>query len=268
MAWRSSIDSFTSLQGENVMAVRTWDQKVKNVVRKEVLKERGNSVKTALFMPADTAYCVEEAKNSGLINDETELILVDKDSTTLSLGYNRCVDGLGHQDDWIQLRRGKVEDVLRDLRPENVAVTDGWCDYLEFLYLDTCGELSPTMVDSLEIAAKNKVITEKTTIAFTFSTAQRMWDTSYATHFVKDRPDFCHCFSENEKRNRVCNTLAQTIKHATGRAFSRIAFGCAYKEMGGGFPMMTAVLPGKSYKWDENIFADLGYNGNRRNYTL
>ena len=265
------------------MATKTkvWDQTVKNVVRKEVLKKRGISVKTALFMPADTAYCVEEAKNSGLINDNTDLILVDKDSTTLSLGYNRCVDGLGHDDDYIQLRRGKVEDVLRDLRPENVAVTDGWCDYLGFLYLDTCGELSPTMVDSLEIATKNKVITEKTTIAFTFSTAQRMWDTSYATHFVRDRMTtkdlidqamyvlgFCDYFSENEKRNKICNTLAETNKFATGRAFSRIAFGCAYKEMGGGFPMMTAVLPGKSYKWDENIFADLGYNGNRRNYTL
>jgi hypothetical protein len=243
------------------MAVRTWDQKVKNVVRKEVLKKRGDSVKTALFMPADTAYCVEEAKNSGLINDETELILVDKNSTTLSLGYSRCVDGLYHDDDYIQLRRGKVEDVLRDLRPEDLSnPASDWCDYLGFLYLDTCGELSPTMVDSLEIATKNKVITEKTTIAFTFSTAQRRWDTSYATHFVRDRM-IQHCFSETEKRNKACQIISNTIRHAIGRPDAEFAFGCAYKESSNSFPMMTGIILGKGYEIKtENIYADLGYN--------
>tara|TARA_Y100001938_G_scaffold137246_1_gene201164 strand:+ start:690 stop:1505 length:816 start_codon:yes stop_codon:yes gene_type:complete len=264
------------------MATRTkvWDQTVKTGVRAKLLQKRGVAFQSALFMPADTAYCVEEAKNSGMIDDETELILVDKDSTTLSLGYDRCVDALDHNDEYIQLRHGKVEDALKELRLDDVAVHDD-CHCLEFLYLDTCGELSPTMVDALKTAVENKVITEKTTIAFTFSTAQRMWDTSYAKHFVRNRlitsfntkkepglwtakfedDEFCHPFSENKKRNKACNIIAQTIKHATKRAFSRIAFGCAYKEVGNSFPMMTAIILGKGYKDEtENPFMDIGYN--------
>jgi len=257
-------------QGENAMATRTkvWDQKIKNVVRKQLLKKRGRPFRTALFMPANTAYCVEEAKNSGMINDETELILVDRDSTTLSLGYHRCVEVLDHEEDWTQLRRGKVEDVLRYLRPDDVAVTDGWCDYLEFLYLDTCGELSPTMVDALKTAVENKVITEKTTIAFTFATAQRMWDVSgwTARHFTKENVGEANNllkFSKDDKRNTVCQIISNTIRHAIGRPDAEIAFGCAYKERGNGFPMMTAIILGKGYKHEtENPYADLGYNGN------
>ena len=247
---------------------KVWNQEIKNVVRKELLKKRGKAFRTALFMPAETAYCVEEAKHSGLIDSQTELILVDRDATTLSLGYCRCVDDLDHQENWIQLRRGKVEDVLRWLRPKDVAVTDGWCNYLEFLYLDTCGELSPIMVDSLKVAVKNKVITNKTTIAFTFTSSQRMWNVKNnnhtAPHFQNRDSSNLLNFSKKDKRNSICQIISNTIRYAIGRPDAEIAFGCAYKERGGGFPMMTGIILGEEYAETkcDNPFADLGYNGN------
>lgn len=227
--------------------MKAWNDSVKKSIRPSILRNRRQSpAKRALFMPAHTAFCVKEALRQRTIDQDTKLVIVDRDSATLRAGGEKC-ERMGFN--FVQPYCGDIKDFL--YRADDLFTNrEGQFD---FAYLDTCSEMTGSFYQSLRqfFRGGNFCRNENSSFAYTFTTACRSihpiddffrWCAKgmapFARHGNSSRPQF----SNNMRREAICQAITNTVKKAIATDGQRLSFTSAYKEQGSGYPMMTGRI--------------------------
>lgn len=260
---------------------KKWNDSSKQVLRPYIVKrEWGKAAKAAIFMPADTCFCVTEALKQGSITVETKLLIIDRDRATLYTAYEKLVE-MGFDQDNIYFFCGNLQDSSIE-KFENCS-GDKCNECISFIYLDTCGELTESAYRFIRELMKNKQICKECTLAFTFSSANRsesaaclQWAISCGgtiekQYFDKDTDvqwkkevlDNTKKFSVHKEAAFRCSMINSTLLKIIGKTHM-LAIGRGYKEKGRSVPMFTARYEPKRLthfrKYDRLVPKNLGYN--------
>jgi len=221
--------------------MKNWSTGPKNVIRTELMrqaKKKSGPAKTALMIPAHSCLCVEEALKAGVIDQNTELVAVEKNEWT-ALDMAIRLDELGMKNVTI------VRKDLCKIRSFDVEVFD-------FVYIDTCCHLSPLMQFWISTVLPNHTNIH-TQLACTFINSDR------GNWYVDEDPTPCgYQFSEIDKTDANCKKVAQRIK---GCINSRVKYGRAYKNGDDDAPMITVLFGLRRY-------ADKSHSGSVKSYDL
>lgn len=265
---------------------KKWNDSSKQVLRPFIVKsERGKPAAGAMFMPAETCYCVQEALKQGSINLQTKLLIIDRDRHTLSLAYHKLVE-MGFDQDSIYMYCGNLQD--SGISEYENASGETYKGMIEFIYLDTCGELTQSMFRFISGLYHYKQVCKGCTISFTFSNAERasrefLWDIAktknmyYSCKVDKDCSKFFD-FSREIVKNANwmgfeagkqyftglrCSMINNALLKIIGKTH-KLVVGRAYKEQGISVPMFTARYEPKACNIPRNAYKkvpmNLGYN--------
>ena len=146
------------------MKVRNWDFEQKNIARTSALKAGietfPNGVKNALFFPSNTCLDIYEAKDIGLINSKTFLIIVEREEKTIK-NIKKNLKRLKLKNFYIH--NGEIEDLNLTKVLKNKK--------LEYVFFDICGNLTGKIADWFNINQDN--FADNMIIPFTFQIAPR-----------------------------------------------------------------------------------------------
>lgn len=211
--------------------VKKWNDSSKRILRPFIVRSaRKAAAKAAIFMPADTCYCVQEALKQGSINLQTKLLIIDRNRATLGRAYDKLVS-MGFDQDEIYMFVGNLKESAIERFENSEGKT---CkSKIEFIYLDTCGELTESMFKFLSFFLSNPLICPKCTLAFTFSIANRA-----SAAFLKTFSPF------NWSLWNVDKAIQKLLKTCGFNHTMTIAR--EYKEKGPSIPMFTARYEHKS----------------------
>lgn len=240
---------------------KKWNDSSKQVLRPFIVKsERGKPAAGAMFMPAETCYCVQEALKQGSINLQTKLLIIDRDRHTLSLAYHKLVE-MGFDQDSIYMYCGNLQD--SGISEYENASGETYKGMIEFIYLDTCGELTREMFRFISGLYHYKQVCKGCTISFTFSNAERasrefLWGKQ--TSAARLRPQL---FADNIDVGARCAVINKKLLKIIGNTHN-LVIGRAYKEQGPSVPMFTARYEPKACNIPRNAYKkvpmNLGYN--------
>lgn len=260
---------------------KKWNDSSKQVLRPFIVKsERGKAATGAMFMPAETCYCVQEALKQGSINLQTKLLIIDRDRHTLSLAYHKLIE-MGFDQDSIYMYCGNLQD--SGISEYENASGETYKGMIEFIYLDTCGELTEDMYRFISAIYHYKQVCKGCTIAFTFSNVNRsvsaaclQWaiacgGTINKQYFSKE-PTYKKSVLNNSKFFATpeqgeaawrCSMINSTLLKIIGKTH-KLVVGRAYKEQGISVPMFTARYEPKTCNIPRNAYKkvpmNLGYN--------
>lgn len=143
----------------------TWNLDNKNQIRQHIVKRNYRiKAKAALFMPAESCLCVKEALKQRSINTATDMLIVDRDRATLYQAYENLLR-LGWVDNKIFMYCGNVEDSQLSFFENSSGLSSK--RLLDFVYIDSCGELSNKMLAFIQ-RLSHLYINKNATLSFTF----------------------------------------------------------------------------------------------------
>jgi len=274
---------------------KKWNDSSKQVLRPFIVKsERGKPAAGAMFMPAETCYCVQEALKQGSINLQTKLLIIDRDRHTLSLAYHKLTE-MGFDQDSIYMYCGNLQD--SGISEYKNASGESYKGMIEFIYLDTCGELTQSMYRFISGIYHYKQVCKGCTISFTFSNAERasgefLWglagkytkknNNAFSNKVDNDVNRFVD-LTQERKNNTVYFADREPVYYAGKRYYTglrssiinyailkiigkthKLVVGRAYKEQGISVPMFTARYEPKTCNIPRNAYKkvpmNLGYN--------
>lgn len=260
---------------------KKWNDSSKQVLRPFIVKsERGKPAAGAMFMPAETCYCVQEALKQGSINLQTKLLIIDRDRHTLNLAYHKLTE-MGFDQDSIYMYCGNLQD--SGISEYENASGESYKGMIEFIYLDTCGELTQEMYRFISGLYHYKQVCKGCTISFTFSNANRsasaiilqdgiacggsidkLWFDS-EPHYNKSVLNNRKFFATPEQGGAAfrCSMINSTLLKIIGKTH-KLVIGRAYKEQGISVPMFTARYEPKqaikNVRKYSKVPMNLGYN--------
>lgn len=104
-----------------------WDTHTKNVIRNLVCKKPENTYNSILLLPSGTCYDLKELLQNGAISVETRVVAIERDKLLASV-IKQKLQEMGFMN--FEVHQKDLHEV--DLTQER----------FDFVYLDTCGQLT------------------------------------------------------------------------------------------------------------------------------
>lgn len=131
-----------------------WDQKEKNFIRQEVCKGGKEPYNSVLLLPSASCLDVEHMLGTGAINLDTRVVAVERDKFLSSIIAEKLQ------------KRGFSNFQVHNTE---LAKTELESEQFDFVYLDTCGDLSTSLLKWLAEQVQRGVFKRATKIALAFS---------------------------------------------------------------------------------------------------
>lgn len=131
-----------------------WDQKEKNYIRQEVCKGGKEPYTSVLLLPSATCLDINQMLKTGAIDTHTRVVAVERDKLLSSVIAEK-------------LQKSGFSNF--QVHNSELAKTDLGNEQFDFVYLDTCGDLNPTLIKWVAEQVQKGVFKKAVKIAMAFS---------------------------------------------------------------------------------------------------